>query len=220
MEERATLELIAAPDRTDAPLVVLVDSDEHPLPWPPARAGAGYARLVVDDWNRDLSPWPAPPLVRSQPPFGGRASETLLLLTEDLLPALERAEGIRPSSRAIMGYSLGGLFSLYALMECEAFVAAACCSGSLWFDGWLDYLRARPSLGRPAYCYLSLGRKERRARNPRLKTVEDALHASAAALEERGAVCELDLFDGGHGHQVQERLAAGLAALGAHLVLP
>ena len=125
MEDSVTLELVTRPDRADAPLVVLVDSDEHPLPWPSGPKGAGLCRLVVDDWNRDLSPWQAPPLVRTQPPFQGGAPETLACLTHDLLPALERAEGIRPRSRAIMGYSLGGLFALFSLIESDAFVAAA-----------------------------------------------------------------------------------------------
>lgn len=220
MEERATLEFVGGARHAVDPLILVIDSNEHPLPLPEAPQGVSLARLVVDDWNRDLSPWEAPPLVRTQPPFAGQAPTTLACLTQELLPAFEHREGLNPVRRAIMGYSLGGLFALYALLESNAFVAAASCSGSLWFDGWLDYLGTRPQLAQPAYCYLSLGRKERRARNPRLKTVEDALRATTAALEERGATCEVTLTDGGHGHQVPERVASGIAALTAHVVLP
>lgn len=43
--------------------------------------------------------------------------------------------------RAICGYSLGGLFALYAFVNDERFDACASISGSLWYQGWMGYLR-------------------------------------------------------------------------------
>ena len=39
------------------------------------------------DWNRDMSPWEAPPIYGTDPPFAGGASDHLQDLTERIIPA-------------------------------------------------------------------------------------------------------------------------------------
>lgn len=221
MEARASLTLVHRGSSKASPLVVLVDNETHPTDADLSVAGdVAVARLIVADWECDLSPWPAPNLVSTRVPFGGRASHTLTALEDELLGNLCAREGLEPSSRGIMGYSLGGLFALYALVEGTGFVAAASCSGSLWYDGWTDYLRDRTSFAGPRYCFLSVGRKERRAKNPRLKRATEALEDTAATLAALGAEVEVRLEDGGHVTGVAARMERGLAHLASHLVLP
>lgn len=88
----------------------------------------------VEDWNRDLSPWPAPPVFRDQA-FAGEADKTLKWLKDNMDLSVDR--------RCIGGYSLAGLFSLWAFYETGLFQGAASCSGSLWFPGWIDYAQAK-----------------------------------------------------------------------------
>ena len=52
------------------------------------------AAFEVMDWNRDLSPWEAPP-VFGKVPFGGMAEETLSFVLDRLLPELRRRLGVR-----------------------------------------------------------------------------------------------------------------------------
>ena len=83
--------------------------------------GFTYAAVEVEDWNRDLSPWTAPP-VFGKIPFGGQARGTLDQLMSDILPQFD------PELPKILGgYSLAGLFALWAQYETGAFdgVAAA-----------------------------------------------------------------------------------------------
>ena len=50
------------------------------------------ATFEVRDWNRELSPWEAPP-VFGKIPFGGMAEETLSFILDSLLPELRRRLG-------------------------------------------------------------------------------------------------------------------------------
>ena len=85
------------------------------------------AFFKVTDWNRELSPWQA------EGPFGdsfsGGAGKTLELLF-GAVPALkDQCPGCTGIYMA--GYSLAGLFSLWALYSCELFDGCASCSGSM-----------------------------------------------------------------------------------------
>lgn len=172
----------------------------------PPFAYVGFPEL---DWNRDLTPWPAPGLRKGEEPFGGQGEDTLRLLTEELLPAVEAAlpTPVEPENRMLLGYSLAGLFSLWAVLKGAAVGGCGCCSGSLWYDGWMDFLpEAKP---RPvSRIYLSLGRREEKARNRRLAAVGEATRDTYAALEAHPDVaeCALEWEDGGHFGQSAERL--------------
>jgi len=82
---------------------------------------------------------------------------------------------------AIAGYSLGGLFALWALTQSRVFGAAASLSGSLWYDGWEAY-RDGVTLPSDARVYLSLGRSEERAGDLRMAAVGDCTRRTHAWL--------------------------------------
>lgn len=122
-------------------------------------------------WERDFTPWPAAALPGREA-FSGGAPAYLAFLRDVLLPYAQLRYPVSRDSahHAIAGYSLGGLFALWTLCETDLFGAAASLSGSLWYDGWTDYLAAH-TLPRDARIYLSLGRSEERAGNPRMAAV-------------------------------------------------
>jgi predicted alpha/beta superfamily hydrolase len=130
---------------------------------------------------------------------------------------MEQARGLEPNARAICGYSLGGLFALYALTHASAFTACACLSGSVWYEGWVEHLRELDLDLSGRFAYLSLGTKERRAARPLLKTVQDRMEACAEILRERGAEVEYRMGPGNHLQHIPERYAAGITALDAFL---
>lgn len=204
-----------------APLVYVIDSSEHPLGVPAAARGlmANVARVPVGCWGDSLTPWPAPPLGAGMEGFGGRAGETLAALARDLGPSAEAGAGLAPRCRAICGYSLGGLFSLYALAREGGLRACACLSGSVWYEGWVDWLRENAPECSGRYAFLSVGRREKRAGLP-FRHVEEDLAACAGILRGRGCRVDVSLGPGGHMQYRRERLAAGLAALDAFLAAP
>ena len=156
----------------------------------------------VTDWNRDLSPWPAPAVYGDEAFSGGGAA------------TLARLEALLKGQPAYLaGYSLAGLFALWAMSECPLIRGAACCSPSLWFPDWEAYAQAHP-LPEDRILYLSLGMKEERTRHPVLRTVGDAVrreHDRAAHLAAR----QLSWHPGGHFTDPEGRIAQGLGWLAA-----
>ena len=92
-------------------------------------------RAIAVDWFRDLSPWTAPP-VFGDTAFGDGAQGTLekvLKLTGE------------PGRQYILGgYSMGGLFALWAAYQTDAFAGVAAVSPSVWFPGFAEYTVSRP----------------------------------------------------------------------------
>jgi len=137
------------------------------------------AAFEVRDWNRELSPWEAP-LVFGKVPFGGMAEETLSFVLDRLLPEL-RAQLGTDTKLCIGGYSLAGLFALWAATRTDACSGVAAASPSVWFPGWMDYVKANPIQARAVY--LSLGDREERAKNPVMATVGDCIREQYALLQ-------------------------------------
>lgn len=194
--------------------------DDTDRPWDPPAIAPGLVSTVIcleiPLWGNALTPWPAPSPFKGSDPFGGRGSETLGVLVESVIPAIEGHLGEEPRHRSVAGYSLGGLFALDAFLGADAFDGAASMSGSLWYPGWIEHLREtegrdRDLTGLPVH--LSLGRKERRAGPATLKTVQERTEEAATLLERQGCRVELRLWDGGHFHHPERRVAAGLRFL-------
>ena len=81
--------------------------------------------LGSTDWSGDYSPWAAD--VEGWGSFSGRGPETLALLKEEVLPA---ADPNGSKKRLIGGYSLAGLFAVWAFYESGLFSGCAACSAS------------------------------------------------------------------------------------------
>jgi hypothetical protein len=206
----------------DMPLLLLASGFEpqkqlEEIAWalqkdPGAKAHSPFALACfgVEDWQAAYSPWAAPALRKGEKGFAGEGPATLAFLEERALPKLEEALPIsrEPGGRALFGYSLAGLFALWALYESRLFSGAGCCSGSLWFKGWMGYMRSfSPKAG--SRVYLSLGKKEENARNSLLASVGGCAREAEGILGRSPAVKESALawHSGGHGHEPARRLA-------------
>ncbi len=143
--------------------------------------------LRIDEWNSELSPWEAP-AVFGKEDFGSGASETL----DELLKLC----GDKSKTYYIGGYSLAGLFSLWAAYQTDVFSGVAAASPSLWFPGFADYMKEHEI--RTGTVYLSLGVKEEKARNPVMATVGDRIREAQVLLSERGVKCVLEWNEGNH----------------------
>ena len=198
-----------------AAVIYVVDSPEHPIDLASlvARCETNVVSVPIHDWGDSLTPWTAPGLYRGEPDFGGRAHETLEELCAHTIPLIERREGLRPGSRAICGYSLAGLFALFTLLQCEAFSACACLSGSVWYEGWVEHLRQSDVDLTGRFAFLSVGTKEKRAARPILHGVQDNMEDCARILRAHGCAVRYQTGPGGHLQFVSERFDAGLGAL-------
>ena len=164
--------------------------------------------VPVENWNDDLSPWSAPP-VWGKHGFGGRAEDTLAWL-EQAVPSIRRQYSIKEDCKVVLGgYSLAGLFALWAATQNDALYGVAAASPSVWFPGWPEYETAHPI---QAQCvYLSLGDREEHTKNQPMAAVGDNIRALHSALTQRGKDCRLEWNAGGHFKDADLRTARAFA---------
>ena len=160
--------------------------------------------LHVDDWDVDLMPWPDRKISRDER-AGQGARQTLQFILDGILPRY-------PGLPVILGgYSLAGLFALWAAMQSDAFAAVAAASPSLWTEGWVPY--ARDHAPRAKDVYLSLGDREEVSKNAAIARVGDCVRAQHELL--RGQLgpehCTLVWEQGGHFTDNADRLARAFA---------
>ena len=179
-----------------APVVLVQPVDDHDLAY--IDNEISYIRnntdidfrlitVKVNSWNNDLSPWKAP-AVFGREDFGGGADAFL----EQIL------ELCNDSSKTyiIGGYSLAGLFALWASCQTDVFRGVAAASPSVWFPGFSDYIQEHPVKSR--YVYLSLGNKEEKTRNPVMATVGDRIRTAHDILKGQTEECVLEWNEGNH----------------------
>lgn len=122
----------------------------------------------------------------------GRAAPFLDFLTEEVVPFVEDRYEVAEEGATLFGSSLGGLFTLHALLERpEAFGAYVAVSPAIWWDGAEILKRVEPLRSArddlDAELFLAVGGKEERADIPALapfKMVSN-LEAFAQALRSR-----------------------------------
>ena len=193
---------------------VVMDQDEAQAVWPMLKEPKpALAAISGVDWNRELSPWLAPGVFRGAGDFGGEGPTFLDTLTGRIVPLVEAQLGFSPVSRAAAGYSLAGLFALWSVFQTDVFDRVASVSGSLWFDGFTDYMNSTAPPDGLRQIYLSLGDREKNARNRRMAAVEDCTCRAEELLREWNIPVIFEMNPGGHFQDIPGRIARGIDQL-------
>ena len=167
-----------------------------------------FAGYIVDDWNRDLSPWEAEPVFGNKG-FGNGAKDTLNDIVSSFIPQIIKEYELEENIPVILGgYSLAGLFSLWSAYQTDRFAAIMAASPSVWFKDWIEYARARDIRCRNVY--LSLGNAESKTKNRQMKKVSECIKEQFDILTE----CEiinstLEWNEGNHFTEVGQRCVKG-----------
>ena len=164
------------------------------------------AAFMIKDWNQELTPWAAPP-VFGKVPFGNGAEKTLKFITSQLLSEVQ--ENI--PHLILGGYSLAGLFALWAGYQTDRFEGIAAASPSVWYPQWIDYASENKPLAKSVY--LSLGDKEEKAKNPVMAQVGNAIRKQHELLTEQKINTILEWNAGNHFVDSDKRMAKGFAWL-------
>ena len=160
-----------------------------------------------------MVPWDSPPAFKNAEPCTGGADDYLRLLTEEIIPTAEMEINGVPSWRGIVGYSLAGLFALYAIYRTDLFSRVGSMSGSLWFPGMKEYIFSHEPQRQPDYIYFSLGDRESKTRNPVLWSVRQNTEEIHAFYRGKGIDTVVQLNPGNHYNQAVERTVDGLCWL-------
>ena len=160
--------------------------------------------FMIKDWNQELTPWAAP-AVFGKVPFGSGAEKTLEFITSRLLPEVQ--ENI--PHLILGGYSLAGLFALWAGYQTDKFDGIVAASPSVWFPKWIEYATDNKPLAKSIY--LSLGDKEEKAKNPVMAQVGNAIRRQNGLLTGQMDNTILEWNPGNHFVDSEKRTAKGFA---------
>lgn len=158
-------------------LTILVKND--------ARTDFILLSIKPKSWNDDFTPWAAPAIRAGEEAPQGRADRYLSCLTREIKPYMDAHYRTKPEAEhtALFGYSLGGLAAVYAIYKTDVFGAAASLSGSLWYDGFCEWMEREKPLRTDLRVYLSLGKKESRSKNPRMGRVAECTEGAREILK-------------------------------------
>ena len=161
-------------------------------------------------WDEELSPWAHAPVVSREDNFTGEADKYIRRLAETIIPRIE--EKIKaPTSRIIAGYSMGGLFALYAPYITDLFSRAVSASGSVWYPGFVSYVQENDFLRKPDAVYLSLGDRDSRTKNRFLSQTENCTRELCSIYKSQDINSIFELNPGNHFKDAPHRLAKGIA---------
>ncbi|MDE6491544.1 MAG: hypothetical protein K2L37_00125, partial [Lactobacillus sp.] len=114
---------------------------------------------------------------------------------------------------ALLGYSLGGLTALYTVYQTDVFSKVGCLSGSLWYEGFCEYMEERRPAAKNLKVYFSLGKKEPLTKNSRMATVAACTERARTILAGQlgGENVRFEWNEGGHFCDVAKRFGRAAA---------
>ncbi len=194
---------------SNAPVVLIQPVDDHDLAVIENEV-AEIQRLTdvsfhlvavkVKHWNNDLSPWRAPAVFGNED-FGDGAKAFL----DEILQLTTEPE----KTYYLGGYSLAGLFALWAACQTDVFKGIAAASPSVWFPDFTGYMKQNRVKCQSVH--LSLGNQESRTRNAVMATVSDRIREVQDLLNEQGICCVLEWNQGNHFREPDIRTAKAFA---------
>lgn len=165
--------------------------------------------VSIHDWQGELSPWPAPPIFGKHD-FAGNAAKFLAEL-EDFWKWFKDENNIESNQVYLCGYSLAGLFTLWASTHTNIFQKIAAVSPSVWYFNFVEYMQQNPIQTREVY--MSLGDKEANAKNKVMATVKDCFEAVIQILQKQNIPLTYEYNPGNHFQDVELRMTKGIQKL-------
>ena len=168
--------------------------------------------LIVFDvnWDEDLSPWKAEKIFKNGNDFRGGADKFLESLRKLISGVVDKSLNYKPTDLAICGYSLAGLFSLYALFKADYFNSALSISGSLRYPNFDEFIKEKLVVKNPKSIYLSLGDKEKYSKNKYMKEVEVKTNLIYEEIKRSGIKTIFELNSGNHFQENELRIIKGI----------
>ena len=197
--------------KPDAQIVLIQPVDDHDLDgienevaYITQNCDTGFCLIAakIDDWNVQLSPWEAPAVFGNEA-FGSGAADTLKSILEICDDESKKYY--------LGGYSLAGLFALWAVCQTDVFCGAAAASPSVWFPDFTNYIKENDI--KTDAVYLSLGDREEKTKNPIMATVGDRIRETYGLLQKKGVNCTLEWNSGNHFKEPDTRMAKAFSWL-------
>lgn len=169
------------------------------------------------DWQNVFSPWPAKGVPAGSPDFKGESLEYLNMLQQTVIPKIESSLGYRANpERTLVGVSMSGLFALWQWILCDTFDNIACLSGSFWYEGFMDWIKAHPVSHKDGTAFFLLGNQEAKSSIREFQTVGVNTATIIDLLKKEGVKVMFRSVPGNHYSNPIPRLEAAFSALYIH----
>lgn len=164
-------------------------------------------------WDEELTPWAHEPVLSKDDNFDGKADEYTIFMTQQVIPFAENAiiGAAAGSERILAGYSLAGLYAIYAPYVTDAFQRVVSASGSLWYPDFLEFTLNHEFRQKPLSAYFSLGDKESRSKNMYVSKNQENTEELCGHYAKLGINSIFELNPGNHFNDATGRLAKGIA---------
>ena len=162
------------------------------------------------NWQKDMCPWDSPALIKNERDFIGGADEYLFLLEKEIIPRAVEILGEEPTYYALAGYSLAGLFALYAGYRSSLFSRIASVSGSLWYPDFVSFAKEKKMLSKAERLYFSLGTEEAKTKHAVLSTIERKTRELVEHYQSSGYCVNFEQNPGNHFCEVEQRIEKGI----------
>lgn len=169
--------------------------------------------IEVLDWNSELSPWFSKKVFPKGEDFKGDAGKLLELIEKDIVIEAEKTLSISPNRRILIGYSLAGLFALWSGYKTTIFKCLGSVSGSLWFDGFAEYVKNNSFIFPISKVYLSLGDKESNTKNPITSKVKECTSEIELLYKKSNISTLFEMNPGNHFQEVSLRISKAIRYL-------
>lgn len=127
-----------------------------------------FVGIAAEQRLDDYTPWPASALAAGYRDFGGKGNQYLAFVVNELKPHIDRQYRtcIGPEHTGIIGASLGGLISFYALyLYPEVFGKFGSISGSFWYEGFIEFMKENQLMNKKSRIYMDVGSREGLGKN-------------------------------------------------------
>lgn len=171
-----------------------------------------FVFIVISDidWDNEMTPWPEPPIFKSDTEaYDGLAMKHLNYIINDVIPAVSSVLKCQSKEYILSGYSLGGLFSAYAIFNNHFFSKYVSASGSLWYPDFMEYVQKQELMPNVKKVYLSLGDKEKNTKDIS-QNVEEKTKAFHEYLISKNVNTILEMNYGNHFKNIAYRIAKGI----------
>jgi len=166
-----------------------------------------FIKIQGNKWERDFSPFPCSKVFRGGKDFQGGAERYRKKFVSEVVPFLLVHYSLTPDRIILSGYSLAGLFALYA-SQCSLFTDINSVSGSLWFPDYVESLKMQKVYANNIY--LSIGDRESVSRSPILQTGVEKQKKAYQELVAKKKNVTLVLEKGGHFDNPEKRVLHGI----------
>lgn len=166
------------------------------------------------DWNNEMTPWYSKKINKYGEEFLGKADEYIQVLLDEIIPEIkkyiEENLKVKIKNYTIAGYSLAGLFAIYASYKTNIFSRIVSASGSLWFPKFVDFVKENKISSNVEKIYFSLGNKESKVKNQILANVEKNTKEIEEIYKKQGIKTIYEENEGNHFKDASLRMAKGI----------